>query len=295
VRLNRLFMSDGDKGIAEFKGLADRFSKLGLEVELQVRYHPADADNGDIAKWLAFVRKVVDTFGPNRSVTGLQITNEVNLTFSRNTSDGFYEDAEQALVQGVVAAKAESRRRGFDDHQQIGFNYAWGFGAQSDAGFWDRVGALGGAKLRAATDWVGLDIYPGTYVPALAELVSVGDAFIEGVAQTRECYMPKAGFTASTPLRIEETGFPTGPNRPDEATQAKRVAELVKAASNYRGTYGITDFRFFGLRDNNSAGPDFQSYFGLLRDDYSEKPAFGVYADLVARYGAIAPSTGSRP
>jgi len=289
VRLNRLFMSDGEQGIAQFKALADRFAALGLEVELQVRYHPADADDGNIAKWLAFVRRVVDVFGPNERVTGLQITNEVNIAFSKNTSDGFYKDAVRALVEGVVAAKAESTRRGFDDHQQIGFNFAWGLGEQ--APFWDK---LDDPRLRAATDWVGLDIYPGTYVPALPEIVSIGDAFLEGVAQVRECLMPKAGFGRDVPLRIEETGFPTGPGRPEEL-QARRVAELVKAANNYRGTYGITDFRFFGLRDNNSAGPDFQSFFGLLRDDYSEKPAFEVYRSLVARYGAIGPSTGSRP
>jgi hypothetical protein len=40
------------------------------------------------------------------------------------------------------------------------------------------------------------------------------------------------------------------------------------------------------LRDNNSKGPNFQSFFGLLRDDYSRKPAFGVYRRLIARYGA---------
>ncbi len=288
VRLNRLFMAGGSKGIKQFKELADRFTKLGIEVELQVRYHPADADNGNIDKWLAFVRKVIRTFGPNKLVTGFQITNEVNLTFSPNTSDGAYERAVRALVRGVIEAKRESRRRGYD-WQKIGFNYAWRFGDRSDAGFWDAVGRLGGAKLRRYTDWVGVDIYPGTYVPALSQVVNLGDAFLEGIAQVRECYMPKAGFTRATPLRIEETGYPTGPGRPDEAAQARAVSELVKTANNYRGTYGISDFRFFGLRDNNSEGSNFQSFFGLLRDDYSPKPAYGVYRDLIARYGA-APS-----
>ena len=60
---------------------------------------------------------------------------------------------------------------------------------------------------------------------------------------------------------------------------------FVHAAVAYRGTYGISDFRWFGLRDNNSEGPNFQSFFGLLRDDYSPKPAYGVYRRLVARYG----------
>ena len=290
VRLNRLFMADGARGIAHFKRLADRFTRLGLEVELQVRYHPRAADDGDIAKWLKFVRRVVRAFGPNRHVTGLQITNEVNLTVSPNTSDGAYKDAVRALVAGVIAAKRESLRRGYRQ-QRIGFNYAWRFGDENDARFWDAVGRLGGAKLRRATDWVGLDIYPGTYVPALSRIADPGDAFVEGLAQMRECFMPKAGFTRATPMRIEETGFPTGPGRP-EALQAKVVRAFVKAAVAYRGTYAISDFRFFGLRDNNSAGPTFQSYFGLLRDDYARKPAFAVYRDLVARYGA--PDAGAR-
>jgi hypothetical protein len=285
VRLNRLFMADGSRGIARFKALADRFGALGLDVELQVRYHPRQADDGNLDKWLAFVRKVVRTFGPNEHVTGLQITNEVNLRASPNTSDGFYRRSLRALVSGVIAAKRESLRRGYR-HQRIGFNYAWRFGDRNDAGFWDAVGRLGGARLRRATDWVGIDLYPGTFVPTLPQVVHLGDAFLEGLAQMRECYMPKAGFTRVTPLRIEETGFPTGPARPGEAAQARAVSELVKTAVAYRGTYGISDLRFFGLRDNNSTGPTFQSFFGLERDDYSLKPAFGAYRGLIARYGA---------
>jgi hypothetical protein len=116
--------------------------------------------------------------------------------------------------------------------------------------------------------------------------VNLADAFLEGLAQMRECYMTKAGFTRSTPIRIEETGYPTGPGRPDEAAQARATAALVRTAVAYRGTYNISDFHWFGLRDNNSNGPNFQSFFGLLRDDYSPKPAFEVYRGLIDRYGA---------
>lgn len=292
VRLNRLFMSDGEQGIRTFRRLAERFTRQGLEVELQVRYHPRPADNGAIAKWLGFVRKVVRTFGPNRGVTGLQITNEVNLDFSPNTSDGYWRRPVRALVDGVIAAKRESRRHGYR-WQKVGFNFAWRNGDQEkDATFWNEVARLGGGRLRRATDFVGIDIYPGTYVPGVLlpgspPIVSLGDAFLEGLAQMRECYMPKAGFTRSTPMRIEETGYPTGPGRPDEAAQARATAALVRTAVAYRGTYNISDFRWFGLRDNNSEGPDFQSFFGLLRDDYSPKPAFEVYRRLIARHGAM--------
>ena len=259
VRLNRLFMADGEAGIRRFRALARHFARLGLDVELQVRYHPAPADDGDIATWLAYVRRVVRAFGPIRRVTGLQITNEVNIALSPNTSDGAYRGAVDALVEGVVAAKRESRRLGYD-HQQIGFNYAWRFDfldPQSDTRFWAALGTRGGRRLRAHTDWVGVDIYPGTFVPGAfvpAPIADFGDAFLEGIAQTRECFMPKAGFTRRTPLRIEETGYATGPGR-SERDQAAATAAFARAAHRYRGTYAISDFRFFGLRDNNSHGP----------------------------------------
>ena len=287
VRLNRLFMEDGGAGIRRFRRLARHFARMDLEVELQVRYHPAAADDGDIAKWVRYVRQVVRRFGPIRRVTGLQITNEVNIAFSPNTSDGAYRRSAEALVRGVVAAKRESLRLGYR-HQQIGFNFAWRFLEEADTRFWETLGRLGGRRLRRHTDWVGLDIYPGTFAPGLffpAPIVDFGDAFLEGVAQTRECYMPMAGFGPRVPLRIEETGYATGPGR-SEATQAIATGAFARAAHRYRGTYNITDFRFFGLRDNNSAGPSFQQHFGLLRDDYSEKPAFDVLRRAIARHGA---------
>ena len=288
VRLNRLFMEDGAAGIRRFKSLARRFARLGLEVELQVRYHPAPADDGDIPKWLRYVRRVVREFGPIRRVTGLQITNEVNIDFSPNTSDGAYRRAVRGPDRGrrrgeagVAAAAATTTRRSASTSPGASTPAA-------DAAFWEALGRRGGARLRRHTDWVGLDIYPGTFTPGLlfpATIVDFGDAFLEGLAQTRECYMPKAGFTLRTPLRIEETGYATGPGR-SEQVQATATAEFAREAHRHRGTYDITDFRFFGLRDNNSSGPTFQQHFGLLRDDYSEKPAFEVYRRAVARYGA---------
>jgi hypothetical protein len=290
VRLNRLFLSDGDAGIREFKRLARRFGRLGLDVELQVRYHPDEADDGDIPKWLRYVKRVVREFGPMPQVTSLQIANEVNIAVSPNTSDGAWENAVRALADGVITAKREARRLGH--HQlEIGFNYAWRFDfadATNDARFWDAVGRAGGRRLRSSTDWVGIDIYPGTWVPGAfvqAPIVDYGDTFLEGIAQVRECFMPKAGLTGKTPIRIEETGYATGPGR-SEADQLEAMQGFVTAAHRYRGTYNISDLRWFNLRDNNSSGPGFQQHYGLLRDDYTPKPAFALYRRLVARYGA---------
>jgi hypothetical protein len=56
---------------------------------------------------------------------------------------------------------------------------------------------------------------------------------------------------------------------------------LVGAVNDFRGTYNVSDYRWFNLRDGDSTSPNFQVRYGLLRDDYTEKPAFGVYRGLV--------------
>jgi hypothetical protein len=281
VRLNRLFEADGARGIRRFERMARHYGKLGFDVTVQVRYHPTAAENGDIGAWLGYVRRVVRAFGPNEHVTALQITNEVNIPFSPNTSDGAYANAVEALARGVPAAKREARRDGFDK-LTTGFNYAWRFG-DADADFWRAVGAAGGERLRKTTDWVGFDAYPGTYVPSNFE--NGGDALLEGVAQVRECYMPLAGFGRKVALNLDELGYPTGPGR-SERSQKAALSAFMRTLDRYRGTYNVDDVFWFGLRDNNSAGPTFQSYFGLLRDDYSKKPAFDAYERFIRGHGA---------
>ncbi len=284
MRLNRLFQADGAAGIRQFKRMAKHYSALGIDVTLQVRYHPAPEANGDIGAWLDYVRQVVRAFGPIEHVTALQITNEADLKLSPNTSDGFYANAVEALARGVPAAKREARRRGYDQ-LTVGFNFAYGNGLfGDDASFWREVGAAGGKRLRRATDWVGIDSYPGTFVPSGSALTDPGDALLEQIAQMRECLMPLAGFGPKVPIHVDELGYPTGPGRTEEE-QVRAMDGFMRTLHRYRGTYNVAEVIWFGLRDNNSAGPNFQSFFGLLRDDYSPKPAFGEYRRLIRRLG----------
>jgi hypothetical protein len=67
----------------------------------------------------------------------------------------------------------------------------------------------------------------------------------------------------------------------------------VGAVNDFRGTYRVTDYRWFDLRDHNSSSQNFQQHYGLMRDDYTPKPAYGVYRDLVRRLSRSRPS-GSR-
>jgi hypothetical protein len=58
---------------------------------------------------------------------------------------------------------------------------------------------------------------------------------------------------------------------------------MVRAAHRFRGTYNVSDYRWFDLRDHNTSSSNFQHHYGLLRDDYTKKPAFRVYRKLLAR------------
>lgn len=299
VRLNRLFWSDGQAGIAAFQQMVTRYTDAGFEVELQVRYHPPSGQAGDIPAWLSYVRHVVDTFGPNRRVVSMTITNEVNVPASPNTSDGSYARAQDALIAGIEAAHAEARQKRFTQ-LRFGFTYAYRFSPRDDASFFSYLGAHGGQPFLSALGFVGLDFYPGTiYPPAMAP----GDTYRAELAQAagvvRGCLAPKAGIGAAVPIWITENGVPTGAL--SEAQQASALRQLVTAARDYSGTFNITDYRWFNLRDSTSSGPatligpTFSSD-GLLRDDYAPKPSFQQYRELIAASGApVVPAVGRSP
>jgi hypothetical protein len=279
LRLNRFFWADGEAGVARFLALAKRYTDAGHLVELQVRYHPASGQEGNVAGFVAFVRQIVDRFGANPRVVGLQVTNEVNFTVSPDSSDGAYAGARDALIGGVIAAKDEARRRGFRQ-LTVGFNWFYRTDPNSEAGFWGYLRDHGGPAFAAAVDWVGLDAYPGTVFPPVEAPGGERDGMVAALSQLRRCFMPVAGLGPRVPIHVEENGWPTGPGRAEDS-QAQALETMVRAVHDFRGTYGVTDYRWFDLRDHNTGSANFQHHYGLLRDDYSPKPAFEVYRRLV--------------
>jgi hypothetical protein len=63
------------------------------------------------------------------------------------------------------------------------------------------------------------------------------------------------------------------------------LRSAVRAVAEARVAYGVTDYRWFDLRDADTADASLESHYGLTRDDYSPKPAFFTYRDLIARLG----------
>jgi hypothetical protein len=286
IRLNRMFWADGDAGLARFAALVDGYAREGFRSELQVRYHPPEGRAGDIAGWLEYVRAAVRTFAPRRSVVALSITNEANLPGSPNTSDGFYAGVRDALVQGVITARAEADRLGRPD-LSIGFSFAYRGAPQSDDAFWEELGSRGGAAFAAAVGHVGLQVYPGLFWPP-ATTDPAGDV-TEALTLLRDCWMPKAGLGRGVPLWVTENGYATRGGA-GEDRQAGDLRATVDALARWAGTLGISDYRYFNLRDNRSQGADLFDAVGLLFDDYHEKKAFGVFRDAVASHGTVAPS-----
>jgi hypothetical protein len=75
--------------------------------------------------------------------------------------------------------------------------------------------------------------------------------------------------------------------------QLQVLRTMVSAFNDYRGTYNVSDYRWFDLRDADSSSPNFQQQFGLLRDDYSPKPAFAAYASLVGGLSVSGSAAGN--
>ena len=281
MRLNRFFWSDGAVGMHRFLDLSRRYTRRGYLVELQLRYHPRADQEGDIDSWVRFVRRVVRRFGRNPGVRSLQVTNEVNFPpIAPDASDSAYRGARDALVRGVVAADRVAERRGFDQ-LKIGFNWAYRSDPLSERSFWSELASRGGERFVAAVDWVGLDAYPGTVFPPVELGAGYRDGMVNAMSVLRDCYLPIAGITDRVPIKVEENGYPTLEPLRTYAEQVNAMRQMVGAVDEFRGTFNVTDYRWFDLRDHRTSSLNFQHQYGLLRDDYTPKPAFAVYEELV--------------
>jgi hypothetical protein len=280
LRVNRLFESDGEAGIRRFKRIIDRYTRQGFDTELQVRYHPSAAQRGDIGAWTRYVRRVVDVFGSNRHLLAMTITNEVNLAISPNTSDGAFPRAEQALVRGIIAAHREAVRRG-SDQLRFGFTFAYRFDPATDAAMFAGL-RRGGAEFRRALGFVGVDYYP-ELVPGRAAPIAA--ATTQMMATMRRRFMPLGGLGRNVPLWITESGYDTTPGTVTPRQQRRALVAIVDAVRAGANTFGVTDYRWFNLRDNLSSTRAFSETSGLLTDAYRRKPAFAAYRSLIARYG----------
>jgi hypothetical protein len=246
----------------------EQYARHGCKIDLVLQFRKPD-----LPGWLAFIHEAINRY--NSTLATLQITEEANVT-TTPAVDGCIPQAREALVRGVIAAKEAIVREDLDI--QVGFNAAPSLDPNDD--FWLALAALGGQSFLNALDYVGFDFFPDVF----RSHTDIRRAVIAVLAHFRQVNMAAAGIPFAIPIHITEHGWPTGPARSPER-QAEVLETVIRTIHEHRGQFNITRYELFTLRDANSSNPALLSQFGLLRDDYSPKPAFERYRQLIAELG----------
>lgn len=287
---------DGDgtdpRWLAPLLGSLSEWGKEGFLVELVVRY---ESQAGDVGGYARFLARLVGRLSREPAVVHLQVTNEADSPLDRAASDGGFPGAVQALVEGVEsAARAARAERSFI---QVGFNVAYPITISELDGFFSTLGRLGGASFARDVGFVGLDLYPGTYFPALPAPFP-SQSFVPAsaglVSQTllafRRQVLPAAGIGSGTKIELTEIGFATSTRwGHSDAEQAELVRALAAGACAVRREAGISAFEWYDLADaaapSDSLSPiglGLPWRFGLMTYQMSPKPAFQAYRAVIA-------------
>jgi hypothetical protein len=229
--------------------------------------------SGNLNGWLEFIENAIERYGPY--IGCLQIGEEPNLF--DYPGDGRFGCAVDAVILGVKLARKMLRQRALS--AAVGFNAVPSDGPQ-DA-FWRGMLSKIDDAFVNSLDYVGLNFYPDTSEALVGDMATTVTQIL---AEFREENLTRVGIPGAVPIHITENGWPTGPYR-YYTRQADLLEQMVRTVYNLRGKLNITHYELFSLRDADTGNPDLNHQFGILRDDYSPKPAFEVYRKLIAELG----------
>lgn len=269
--------SVGGRDVAPHPAKVDQYAREGRRVDLVLCFRDP---GGDLTAWIEFVREGLLQYGP--CLAKLQITEEPNLYHIPGSADGAMPNVREALRRGIVAAKEEACRLGLEI--QIGFSAVPSFDPKDD--FWT---SLSQPDFLEALDYVGLDFFPDVFYPILKgeSPCALRDAVRGVLTHFRQVNLAAAGIDSSTPIHVCENGWPTGPDRSCKR-QADVIETTIRTVHGQATKLNLTHYELFSLRDADSSNPNLFHQFGLLRDDYSPKPAFDTYRRLIADLGTAA-------
>jgi hypothetical protein len=143
--------------------------------------------------------------------------------------------------------------------------------------FWREMASRMDDSFVNSLDYVGLNFYPDLVAPVVGDMSA---EVAQVIRQFREETLQRAGIPGAVPIHVCENGSPTGPGR-YYTRQAELIEQMVRTVYRLRGKLNITHYELFSLRDADTGNPDPNRQFGILRDDYSPKPAFAVYRRLI--------------
>jgi beta-glucosidase/6-phospho-beta-glucosidase/beta-galactosidase len=235
----------------------------------------------ELDNWLNFIRIVINRYGSH--LASLQITNEPNLSFMEGSKPYIM----QALVEGVITAKKETREHNLPI--KIGF----GSVPESPASvshFWEDLSKTGNKAFTDSIDFVGHNFYVDVFEDQLLDIKEISVSVERILRDLRERNLVTAGIPSSVPIRVTENGWPTGKNPVSNIDRSYerqvQVLEIViRTIYHLRQELNISHYELFGLRDADSSKDDLFHQYGIMRDDYSPKPAYGAFKRLIRELG----------
>ncbi|HVW99920.1 MAG TPA: hypothetical protein VHA52_05740, partial [Candidatus Babeliaceae bacterium] len=263
---------------------ADRYLHAGLLRELTIGcgdWTDQKAQRLEINHWLDFIRKVITRYGPHLS--SLQITNEPNLSFMEGSKPYIL----QVLVEGVVAAKNEIREKNLP--LKVGF----GSVPESPVSvphFWESLAKIGDNRFIDSLDFVGHNFYIDVFEEKPLDLNEIIAAVELTLCNLRKKNLAVAGIPPSIPIKVSENGWPTGKNpvariERSYGRQMEVLETVVKTVYNLREELHISHYELFGIRDADSSNENLFYQYGIMRDDYSPKPAYDTFKNLIKDLG----------
>jgi hypothetical protein len=249
-----------------------QYATATRKIDLVLCYRALKYNAGD---WTATINHIIKKYGHH--LCSIQIAEEPNLK-DVYSGDGSFDNIEKALLDGILAAKEEITKS--KNRIQIGFNTAMSFNPNDT--FWSLIGSDNFKLFREVIDYVGLDFFPDVFKP-LPE-----DGFPENLTNAvkyvlhhfRNVILNSAKIPLSVPICITENGWPTAGGKSYER-QALIIETIIRALNEVKRELNIKSYELFSLRDADSKNDNLFYQFGILKDDYTPKPAFYKFRELI--------------
>lgn len=264
---------------------ADSYLEAGLLEDLAIGcgdWTDQQEQGVEFDDWLNFIRKVVARYGPYLS--SIQITNEPNLSFMEGSKPYIM----RALVDGVITAKEEARKHNLQ--LKVGFGSV-PEGPAAVPNFWEKLAEAVNKDFIASVDFVGHNFYVDVFEDQPLDLKEISISVECILRNLREQSLAIAGIPSSIPIRITENGWPTGMNpvvriERSYVHQAEVLETVIRTVYQLRQDLNISHYELFGLRDADSSKEDLFHQYGIMRDDYTTKPAYDIFQMLIQELGA---------
>lgn len=272
----------GPESVNKVLSYVERYVNLGVKWGFKWDMALGFQDAGmELDGWLELIRAIIRQY--SFALDSLQITGEANLTFT----EGSKPNVQNALVQGVIAAKEETEAANVQVN--IGFAAVPDHFGQVVPDFWESIFQLGGRIFVESLDYVGYNFYTDVFEKSI-DLKDIPASVEYVLRRFREKNLKTAHIPESVPIRITENGWPTGkhPFTGEDRSyehQAKVLEAIIRTVYALRQELNITHYELFGLRDADSSINDLFHQFGIMRDDYTPKPAFYTFQRLIQELG----------